>query len=170
MNKGLGVPTLHTVQTLLVTWASVPSISADSTNPGSCSPVITYLFENNLHISGAQVVLVVKNLHVTAGDETDVDSVPGLGRSPRTWYPTPLFLPGPMDRGAWWAAVHKVAKSQTWLQWPSMHARAIHMHVHGSAVIEFWCPYLNLSWKKLYLVIKLCLIVNTEENTVVLLF
>ena len=74
--------------------ASISSISADSTNPGSCSPVITYLLENNLEISGPQVVLVVKNLHVSAGDKTDVDSIPGLGRSPRTWYPTPLFLPG----------------------------------------------------------------------------
>ena len=28
--------------------------------------------------------------------------------------PTPVFLPGcPMDRGAWWAIVHEVAKSQT---------------------------------------------------------
>ena len=25
-------------------------------------------------------------------------------------------LENPMDRGAWWATVHKVAKSQTWLQ------------------------------------------------------
>ena len=28
----------------------------------------------------------------------------------------------PMDRGAWWAMVHKVAKSWTWLKWFSMHA------------------------------------------------
>ena len=28
--------------------------------------------------------------------------------------PTPVFLPGePMDRGAWWAAVHGVATSRT---------------------------------------------------------
>ena len=26
-----------------------------------------------------------------------------------------------MDRGAWRATVHGVAKSQTWLKWPSMH-------------------------------------------------
>ena len=30
------------------------------------------------------------------------------------WKPTPVFLPrNPVDRGAWWAAVPKVAKSQT---------------------------------------------------------
>ena len=28
----------------------------------------------------------------------------------------------PMDRGAWEAAVHRVAQSQTWLKWLSMHA------------------------------------------------
>ena len=31
----------------------------------------------------------------------------------RSWQPTPVFLPGdPMDRGAWWAIVHGVVKSQ----------------------------------------------------------
>ena len=32
----------------------------------------------------------------------------------RKWQPIPVFLPGnPMDRGAWWATVHEVTKSQT---------------------------------------------------------
>ena len=29
----------------------------------------------------------------------------------------------PWARGAWWATVHRVAKSQTWLKWPSMNAQ-----------------------------------------------
>ena len=34
----------------------------------------------------------------------------------RQWHPTPVLLPGKsMDNGAWWAAVHGVAKSQTQL-------------------------------------------------------
>jgi len=35
----------------------------------------------------------------------DLGSIPGLGRSPGGWQPTPVFLPGdfPMDRVAWWA-------------------------------------------------------------------
>ena len=34
----------------------------------------------------------------------------------RKWLPTPVFLPeNPMDRGAWQAIVHKIAKSQTQL-------------------------------------------------------
>ena len=32
----------------------------------------------------------------------------------RQWHPTPVLLPeNPRDGGAWWAAVHGVAKSQT---------------------------------------------------------
>ena len=32
----------------------------------------------------------------------------------RKWQPTPVFLSeNPMDRGAWWDAVHGVTKSQT---------------------------------------------------------
>ena len=32
----------------------------------------------------------------------------------RRWHPTPVLLPGnPMDRGAWWAVVHGVARSRT---------------------------------------------------------
>ena len=37
----------------------------------------------------------------------------------RKWQPTPVFLPGdvhPRDGGAWWAAVHGVAQSRTWLK------------------------------------------------------
>ena len=34
----------------------------------------------------------------------------------RKWQPTPVFVhENPMDRGAWWAAVQRVAKSQTQL-------------------------------------------------------
>ena len=38
----------------------------------------------------------------------------------RKWQPTSVFLPeNPRDRGAWWAAVYGVAKSQTRLKWLS---------------------------------------------------
>ena len=42
-----------------------------------------------------------------------------VGKIPwrRAWQPTALFLPGesPMVRGAWWARIHRVPKSWTWL-------------------------------------------------------
>ena len=34
-------------------------------------------------------------------------------------------LENPTDREAWWATVHRVAKSQTWLKWLGMHAQSI---------------------------------------------
>ena len=48
----------------------------------------------------------------------DTGSIPGSGRSPREGHGNPLQYPcleNPMDRGAWWATVHGVAKSWTWL-------------------------------------------------------
>ena len=59
---------------------------------------------------------VTQNLPANAGDARDVGSIPGLGRSPGGRPGNPLHyscLENPMDRGAWWATVHSVAKSQT---------------------------------------------------------
>ena len=52
------------------------------------------------------------------GDTGGVDSIPGSGRSPGGGNGNPLqysCLEHPMDRGAWWAKVHGVTKSQTQL-------------------------------------------------------
>ena len=52
-------------------------------------------------------------------------SIPGSGRSPGGGHGNPLqysCLDNPMDRGAWWATVHRIAKSQTQLKGLSMHA------------------------------------------------
>ena len=59
---------------------------------------------------------MVKKLPASAGAAGDVGSIPGSGRSPEEGNDNPLqysCLENPMDRGAWWAAVHGVAKSQT---------------------------------------------------------
>ena len=56
---------------------------------------------------------MVKNLPANAGDTKEVGSIPGLGRSPSVGMATQYFcLENSMDRRAWWAAVHGVAKSQ----------------------------------------------------------
>ena len=55
---------------------------------------------------------VLNDLPAKAGD---AGSIPGLGRYPARGHGNPLqyfCLGNPMDRGAWWATVHGVAKSQ----------------------------------------------------------
>ena len=62
----------------------------------------------------SQVVLIIKNPPASAGDSGDTVSIPGLGRSCGEGNGNPLqysCLENPMDRGAWWATVHRVAKS-----------------------------------------------------------
>ena len=59
---------------------------------------------------------VVKNLPANVGDVRDTGLIPGLGRSPEGEHGNPLqysWLENPMDRGAWWATVHRVTQSQT---------------------------------------------------------
>ena len=59
------------------------------------------------------MVLVVKNLPANAEGLRDLGSVPRLGRSPGERQSNPLqfsCLENPMDRGVWWATVHKIAK------------------------------------------------------------
>ena len=65
------------------------------------------------------VALVVKNLLANAGDTRDMGLIPGSGRSPGEGHGNPLqysCLENPMNRGAWQATVHRVAKSQTQLK------------------------------------------------------
>ena len=66
-----------------------------------------------------------KKLPVNAGVTGDAGSIPGSGRSPAGGNGNPpqySFLENPMDRGAWQAMVHRVAKSWTQLKQLSMHA------------------------------------------------
>ena len=67
----------------------------------------------------SQVELVLKNPPANAGDMRDAGLIPGLGRSPGGGHGYPLHyscLENPMDRGAWQATVHRVAKSWTLLK------------------------------------------------------
>ena len=59
---------------------------------------------------------MVKNSSVNAGDVRDMGSIPCLERSPGGGHGNPLqysCLENPVDRGAWRATVHGVAKSWT---------------------------------------------------------
>ena len=64
----------------------------------------------------SQVALVVKKLPANARVTRDVGLIPGLGRFPGEGSGTPLqysCLQHSVGRGAWRAAVHGAAKSQT---------------------------------------------------------
>ena len=62
---------------------------------------------------------MVKDSPANAGNIGEMVSIPGSGRSLGGGHGNPLQysrLENPMDRGAWRATVHKVAKSQTRLK------------------------------------------------------
>ena len=67
-----------------------------------------------MDLRASQLALVVKNLPANAGDVRDIvhlTSPLGSGRSPGEVYGNPLqhsCLENPIDRGAWWATVHRV--------------------------------------------------------------
>ena len=90
-----------------------------------------------------QVALVVKNLPAKAGDTRDLGLIPGWGRSPGGGNGNPLqhsCLESPMDRGAWWATVHRVAQSQTGLKRLSMDTRTHSLKI--TEVGEHFSSYL----------------------------
>ena len=71
------------------------------------------------HNRTSQLVLVVKNPPANIEDIRDMGSGPGLGRSPGGGHGDSFqssCLENPMDRGACWATVYRIAKSQTQLK------------------------------------------------------
>ena len=75
-------------------------------------------------ICGSQVALEVKNPRANVGGLRDESSISGLGTSLGGGHGNLLYcsyLENPMDRGAWWATVQGVAKSQTGLKQHSIH-------------------------------------------------
>ena len=74
---------------------------------------------------------MVKYPSASAGDSGDSGSIPELDRFPGGGNGSILqyfCLENPMDRGAWWAMVHIVAKSQT--------QRIMHTHTHKASSQE----------------------------------
>ena len=68
---------------------------------------------------------VIKTPPSKAGDIRDMGSILGSGRSLGGGHGNPLqysCLENPMDRGVWWATVHRIAQSQTGLKQLSMQA------------------------------------------------
>ena len=98
------------------------------------------------------MVLVVKNLPANAGDIRDTDSIPGSGRSPGGGHGSPLqysCLENPMERGAWWATVHVVAKSWIPLKRFSTHTRSHSLKIPCLVIYPEEVKIYNL-YKNLY--------------------
>ena len=73
----------------------------------------------------------VKNLPASAGDTGDLGLIPELGRSPGRGNGNPLLyscLENSMDRGAWWVTVH-----DSELREFVMDREAWHAAIHGVA-------------------------------------
>ena len=78
--------------------------------------VFSGMKNTNIFPGSFQVVLVVKNSVSNVRDITDECSIAWSGRSPGGGHGNALqysCLEKPMDRGAWQATVHGVAKSLT---------------------------------------------------------
>ena len=116
---------------------------------------------------------VEKNLPDNAGDARDTSSIPGLGWTPGVRNGNPVqysYLETSVDRGAWQATVHNLAKSQTWLKQLSTH---IHQGIHNNLTKSYVYWILLLFFNNLYLysLIIYVYVVNLEnknENRVTL--
>ena len=95
-------------------------------------------------------MLVVKNLPANAGDVRDVGLIPGWGRSPGGGHGNPLHyscMENPMDREAWRATVHRVAKSQTRLKWIKKSQEEIYLKsLKGPKEVKSANPKENQPW------------------------
>ena len=98
------------------------------------------------------MVLVIRSLPVKAGDLRDAGLIPRSRRSPGGGNGNPLqysCLEKPMDRGAWWATVHRVTKSQTPLKrlCPYAEFHCCHCSLRSFLLCWFWLLTLSVSQK-----------------------
>ena len=111
-----------------IQWTRVSANSEDGEGQGSLACYRAWVTNSWIQLSDWTTMLMVLNISVgfpggsdgkePACNSGDPDSIPGLGRSPGKGNGNPLqysCLENPMDRGAWPATVHGVAKSWTWL-------------------------------------------------------
>ena len=92
---------------------------------------------------------MVKDLPSNSGDVRDVGLILALGRSPGGGHDNPLqhsCLGNLMDRGAWWATVHRLAKSWTWPKRLSTHTRPFAWRAWVQ-MIMWWVGRLDDYWE-----------------------
>ena len=82
-----------------------------------------------------------------ACNEEDLGSTPGLGRSPgdgKGYPPQYSYLENLMDRGAWWATVHGVIKSDM-TEWLT-HTIVMYVSIMHACSVAQSCPTLETPW------------------------
>ena len=98
--------------------------------------------------------------HLQCRRHRDLGSIPGLGRSPGEGNGNPLqysCLENPLDKGAWWATVHGVSKSQTGLndEYFDFHCLQAGLPVQGR-----WPQSLPRGWE-----LGICLCFASQTNS-----
>ena len=86
-------------------------------------------------------MLVVKNPPADAGRRKKHRFDPWVGKIPEERHINPLqcsCLENPMDRGAWWATIHRVAKSRIGLKRLKAHGHTADLKsVSGISILIF---------------------------------
>ena len=114
--------------------ARTTEIKSNITNDKQKPPVQTEL--ENKRSKAQRTSLVAQMVKASGYNVGDLGSIPGSGRSPGEGNGNPLqysCLENPMDGGAWWAAVHGVAKSQTRLS----NFTSLHLGIELGYVFDF---------------------------------
>ena len=98
--------------------------------PATIYIALHWIYNYFYSIWASQVVLVVKSSPANAGEARHLGSISGLGRYPKvenSYSVQYSVLENPMDRGAWWATVHRISKSRTRLI-SHTHTHTHHLH------------------------------------------
>ena len=125
--------------TCIISLLSLPSVCPPQASRSECQTGLPVLYNSFspailhmvVYIWGLPGGSAVKNL--PAIQESQELWVQSLGQeTPEGGHGSPLqcsYLEYPMDRGAWWAIVHRVSKSRTRLKQLGLHTRSVYMSV-----------------------------------------
>ena len=115
---------------------------------------LTSFFSWGILVLGVPCWLSGKESTCNSGATGDASSITGLGRSPGEEHGNPLqysCLENPMDKGARWATVHRVTKSQIRMKRPSTHTHIVALeclvNYCGTMMwISYMYTYIPSSW------------------------